>query len=485
MGIRRSHEDSDIIHDDVPSRKKVVRQDRHEIAEDTCTLVVNGGSYDVINYSSFGLAIFSEERLPDGFECHEAPLLLDGQEVCRVSLRKVREEALTGSAGFKTGFEVTGDPLDTDRMQTIINTKSVTSKISERLAELQVVPDGFRQKVLESKHILEHLQTELEAMRASQRFASREQLSAFEDAVVNTVAEYLITIFRPLYLQLANQLTGQPQAVVRSAFEFFREQLKNFIYQSPFADRTYNKPLGYAGDYEMMNIIYRNEVVGDSLFAKSLHRFYVNHHPETKAVRNRAQYLHRVLRNTLEKSSHPQKILSVASGPAMELQLLFQMEAPSTVSKAEFHLLDQDVISLKHAQRQIRDISRTKALDVVVKYFNTAIKNVIVKGLEESEYDVIYSAGLFDYFSDPVCQAAARRLIHALKPGGKLIIGNFNISTPNKFLMEIALDWRLIYRSPEDLAKLYTDLGGQLEVESEPEGVNLFCVIKKPHLTAV
>jgi hypothetical protein len=33
---------------------------------------------------------------------------------------------------------------------------------------------------------------------------------------------------------------------------------------------------------------------------------------------------------------------------------------------------------------------------------------------------------------------------------------------------------------PDDLKRLYSNLGGDLSIEQEPEGVNLFCVIRKP-----
>jgi hypothetical protein len=46
--------------------------------------------------------------------------------------------------------------------------------------------------------------------------------------------------------------------------------------------------------------------------------------------------------------------------------------------------------------------------------------------------------------------------------------------------MDFALDWQLIYRSEVDLRRLYGGLGGNVQVESEVEGVNLFVVITKP-----
>jgi len=67
----------------------------------------------------------------------------------------------------------------------------------------------------------------------------------------------------------------------------------------------------------------------------------------------------------------------------------------------------------------------------------------------------------------------------SLKPGGKLIIGNFSTENPCVPFMELILDWHLIYRSKEDLEKIFKGFGSKITVEREPLGVNLFVVIEK------
>ena len=104
---------------------------------------------------------------------------------------------------------------------------------------------------------------------------------------------------------------------------------------------------------------------------------------------------------------------------------------------------------------------------------------MIAAGLPENDYDMIYSAGLFDYFTEPVAQMAAQRMVANLKPGGKLIIGNFSMENPSVAIMELGLDWNLIYRSKEDLERMFKGFGSKVHVEKEPLGVNLFVVIEK------
>ena len=53
----------------------------------------------------------------------------------------------------------------------------------------------------------------------------------------------------------------------------------------------------------------------------------------------------------------------------------------------------------------------------------------------------------------------AERLIEAmlvmLKPGGKLLVGNFAPTCHGRGYMELFLDWTLIYRNGDQLSKLF------------------------------
>ena len=71
---------------------------------------------------------------------------------------------------------------------------------------------------------------------------------------------------------------------------FGQRQLHPHLLCAPFIHRTYAKPLGYAGDYEMMNMIVRNGLEGNSLYAK-LTNAYLLEQIGPQAVRNRVSYL--------------------------------------------------------------------------------------------------------------------------------------------------------------------------------------------------
>lgn len=226
----------------------------------------------------------------------------------------------------------------------------------------------------------------------------------------------------------------------------------------------------------MMNNVYYNDLRGTTLFAKCIQRFFTDSRAG-KAVRNRADYLANKIEIMSQKIERP-KILSVASGPAREIQKLF-LEKHEFAARCEIHLLDQDAEALKFSQRDILEICRQKKVKPDIHFHNLAIKNIISDGLPITGFDLIYSAGLFDYFTDPVAQFVANRLYSALNNGGNLIIGNFNTNNPTQFVMEALGDWYLIYRNEENLKELFSRVTSKLQIESEKEGINLFAVMEK------
>lgn len=93
------------------------------------------------------------------------------------------------------------------------------------------------------------------------------------------------------------------------------------------------------------------------------------------------------------------------------------------------------------------------------------------------QYDLIWSAGVFDYFDDKVFKKMLERLLPSVAKGGQLVIGNFSENNPSKPYMEFIGEWYLHHRSPQHLIKLAEECGVAREhifIGCEPLGVNLF-----------
>ncbi len=97
-------------------------------------------------------------------------------------------------------------------------------------------------------------------------------------------------------------------------------------------------------------------------------------------------------------------------------------------------------------------------------------------------YDLIWSAGLFDYFKDKHFTFLIRKYVNCLSEDGEMVISNFSTRNPTKRLMEVLSDWYLNLRTESDLFRIASDANVDKEmvsVEKEPLGINLFLKIRK------
>jgi Methyltransferase domain len=337
-----------------------------------------------------------------------------------------------------------------------------------------VLPQTARHAVLE---IGDHMHRLREALRLAE--LGPDELGPGEvTGPESLVASAFRAAVEPCFDVLSREMDDAGPVAWRAASRFFHDRFGALVDLSPVAARCFHKPLGYAGDFEMMNMVYRNESLGDTLFGRSLSRVVLDSEAG-QAVRHRAPYLAGKITAAVSRRApgRPVRILSVAAGPAMELQLLLREDATLLrAGQTEIALLDQDAGALSHAREQIHALAGQAAVPVTLNCLNTSIRKVITDGLEGS-YDLIYSAGLFDYLRDRTARAAAARLVAALAPGGQAVIGNFAAANPTRPLMELFLDWPLHHRSADDLRRIFAGLGTGMAVEQEATGVNLFAVL--------
>jgi len=270
---------------------------------------------------------------------------------------------------------------------------------------------------------------------------------------------------------------------------YFRKQLWNVIACSPIMVRTNVKPRGYAGDYEMMKMIYDNGYQGDSLFGMVMHKHPIEH-PAAQAVRTRRKLIAKSFHD-IEKANHWEKqnklsILSVACGPAYELQDI--LSASENHSKYHFNLLDQDPSALEAARNLIEMLEIKSGTKLDVTYLNESVRTMLTSTEitdKWGKFNFIYSMGLFDYLTPPAARVVIRKLFQLLAPGGEMIIGNFHVSNPSKIYMEYWLDWVLYYRTEEEFKGLLSsEPNAETSVFFENTGSQMFLHVKKQNSDA-
>lgn len=228
----------------------------------------------------------------------------------------------------------------------------------------------------------------------------------------------------------------------------FQEVLGGFFWQSPCVHRCFAKPRGYAGDFMMMDAVYRNNPGGDTPLGRWLDRWVLDQ-PGFVAVRNRRERLMLLLIEEWARGARC--VMNVASGSASELA-----EVVHALPFRELTLLDQDQGALSAAGaalggRMDHAVLRTWCGSVLALMRGKAT-------LPPASQDFIYSIGLYDYLSTRFASALTGRLWMGLAPGGLLAIGNFNGHNPMRRFIEAAMDWYLIYRDPPDMVAMASEL---------------------------
>ena len=123
--------------------------------------------------------------------------------------------------------------------------------------------------------------------------------NSLQEAIINTEGRKFMSFLDDKLLELEEIVEGfSKQEHERHGF-YFRKQLWNIILSAPFMARTNLKPRGYAGDSEMMTMLYSNDYQGDSTFSKLMHKHPVEH-PAAQAVRNRRHVIARMFREMKE-----------------------------------------------------------------------------------------------------------------------------------------------------------------------------------------
>ena len=221
-----------------------------------------------------------------------------------------------------------------------------------------------------------------------------------------------------------------------------RHPLHRLLLESPFTKRAYEKPRGYAGDAVLMDLIYGTATPGMDLSPLGGMLYgYEFDSPCFVSVRTRRAILAREIDLVAAANPHP-RVRSVASGRLREIE----WSRAARSGAAAIIALDQDRDSLGCIDRQYQRYRVSTMPGTVV--------DLVRRSVKLADFDLVYSAGLYDYLADDLARALTASLFRMLRPGGRLLIANFTPATQDAAFMEVFMDWRLVYRRPDEVRSL-------------------------------
>ena len=354
-------------------------------------------------------------------------------------------------------------------------------KVEQVTPELKVIVSDMQTLLADMRRWLEHVELGIRSSPPPER-------AELELSIVGRINGLIYPAIEKLFSRFESVAEGVAEESVAVHRAYTRRQMHPLMLCSPFLHRTFQKPLGYAGDYEMVNMILRDPIEGSSLFAKLLNARLLAMAP-AEAHRNRVIYLTEMLSKEMRKRAKQglnTRIFNLGCGPAMEVQNFLTFD--DLCDRAELALLDFNDETLERTGAILNDIKmknrRSTRLHMIKRSVNQILKEGARIGATEtgSSYDVVYCAGLFDYFSDRICNRLIETFYEMLAPGGLLVVTNVDPSNPDRVKMEYLMDWHLIYRTADQLKSLVPKgiEPDQYRALADKTGVNVFLEINKP-----
>lgn len=420
----------------------------------------------------------------DGTRFSKLVIHLDGEECELGPCRVMSEPNIDGYAGRLIFLEDVYDLENLFLNNKIVKLQNAFIKLPLILAYKERICKPFKEYTANLTYDLSVYKGLFDSLDLELRAEPESTRESVKKAIIDTEGKKFLR-FLDERLEELKGIVGSFNTEEHSRHGFyFRKQLWNYILCSPLLKRTNLKPRGYAGDSVMMRMIYANELQGDSTFSKLMHKHPLDHFA-AQAVRSRRHIIANMARRLREYDTvitgGRLKVLSVASGPAIEIDDI--LVTAEDCEAYHFALLDQDRQALIEAAEFINQIEKKLEAKIKVDYLNESVRTMLaslqLKG-RWGEFDFIYSMGLFDYLTPRVASAVLRKIFQLLKPGGEMIAGNFHTSNPSKYYMEYWADWVLYHRTEDEFGDLLGDAASaEIDIFFDDTGSQMFLHIRK------
>lgn len=382
------------------------------------------------------------------------------------------------------------DWLDVDLFALVTEPKKLQADFIDFFNEwkkIQIILPQYKVVLADLQNYLMDLKRWLEQVELGIRSSPSAGRLKTELEVVRDLAPTILPTIDSLFGRFEDIADKVPDDLQPFHRTYAKRQLHPQVLCSPFAYRTYQKPLGYAGDYEMVNMILRDPLEGSSLFSKIVNSWFLSQRP-AEAHRNRINYLTKVIVKETRRvicNERRARIFNLGCGPAVEVQNFLRQD--EVCNYANFVLSDFNDETLQHTHKVLEELKnsleRQTRFELVKKSVHQVLKDEAKSAPHQPKYDLVYCAGVFDYLSDRICKRLMDIFYDMLEPGGFLIATNVNTTNPSRHGMEYLLDWHLIHRNPRQLSALLPEQAHSeaARVKSDETGVNLYIEVRKPY----
>ena len=223
--------------------------------------------------------------------------------------------------------------------------------------------------------------------------------------------------------------------------------VRDLIHEDPMMRRAFEKPRGYAGDAVLIDYIYRlRRAEGVGHLGEAIYDYATSARPAALGVQTRRRIVARAIDRLRERPVGNRRVLSVACGHFREGHLSRAFQAGEI----------DEVIGLDSDADSLGVVDENFATRNVATVHASVTK--LLKRDYLGEFDLVYSSGLYDYLDDRFAKRLTEALFARLRPGGTLLLCNFVPQIFDAGLMETYMGWDLIYRAPDQLRAVASDV---------------------------
>ncbi|MBT4465320.1 MAG: hypothetical protein HOD03_01400 [Planctomycetes bacterium] len=430
----------------------------------------DGSDFLIANMSSTGMAIESEKPLSlrvgqllneVKISHHQQPFWMGSVEVSSVSENKL-------AAGFRV---VAGHiSLAELNFRDEFLAHRLGEYLTRRREQAANLPQDWQADVAQLHSMLCEVHAILDAYQNSDSENRWRDVELSQRLCAATFEKW-----SPQFLEIAARLDESSASfdadTKELAMNFSQTLLMRELCHGEIQRRAYEKPQGYAGDFRMMELTQANYLEGETLYQRFL-QYFSQEMSLGQTVRARGGVAFNAISEVASKD-RPIKIVSLASGPAMELRK-FVREAKNIEHKIDIYLIDQDEDALRNCLNALNKICAERGDNPPIELhcLHFSLRQLIApkKGAESElvsqvlqNGDLVYSMGLFDYLPQPLAQRTVKELFSMLNKDGHLLIGNLVRTPDSSWLIEYATAWHLIYRNTEEIH----DMGSGLPVKAQ------------------
>ncbi len=271
-----------------------------------------------------------------------------------------------------------------------------------------------------------------------------------------------------------------PPGVLEQIRSTVSARLRAWSSTSPLFYHIFNTPRHKLGPYEVFDLLLANRSGGADVAGQMLDHYYMNTVTAT-AFRLRTALLTQRLATEIKRRSEehrPVRLLNLHTGSGHELQTLARDRSLRTAIHAT--CLDTDASAIRRVKQQLAP----RLTGNVNFRFGDPRKIVRSRTWPDAPYDLIYALILFDQLSDRQIEPLIAGAYRGLRPGGKLIFGNYATSMPahEHILIDWVLNLNLRQRSEETLRGFFTRTpfrGQDLSFELDPPGASWLVIAER------